>query len=209
MAKVVCLSDTHGLHKKLKLPEGDILIHSGDMLNHGVIDELVDFNAWLGKQNFRYKICVAGNHDRVFQHNPELARKVLSNAIYLQDELVVVEGLRIYGTPWTPTFGYWSFMASEADLKYHYSYIPEDLDILVSHGPPKGILDIVPRGVHAGSTSMKEALTKLTLPPIHHIFGHLHTGGGKTVEVGDTFYHNAAICTEEYKPLNKIITFDI
>lgn len=209
--RIVAISDSHGLHSKLKLPEGDILIHSGDMLNHGVIDELVDFTAWINKQPFKHKICVAGNHDRVFQHNPDLARTLLTEkgVIYLQDELVEIEGLRIYGTPYTPTFGYWSFMASERDLKYHYHTIPENLDILISHGPPHMVLDIVPRGVHAGSTAMKEALAKLEDPPMHSVFGHLHTSGGKSIKIGDTTYHNAAICTEEYKPLNPIITFDI
>ena len=109
MTRVVCLSDTHGLHRRMpEIPDGDVLIHAGDFL--GLRRDLSDFNDWLGELPHRHKIVIAGNHDSLLQESPELALPALSNAIYLQDSGVELEGLRFWGSPWTPTFMNWWFM---------------------------------------------------------------------------------------------------
>ena len=84
--KIVCISDTHSLHWHIpELPDGDVLIHAGDSLGQGTLDNIEDLNSWLGTLPHRHKIVIAGNHDRAFQDEPEQARELLTNAIYLED----------------------------------------------------------------------------------------------------------------------------
>ncbi len=110
MPRIVAISDTHSRHNQfVDLPEGDILIHAGDATVQGKFDEVVEFNRWLGTLPYKHKIFVAGNHDFLFEKSPEMARALMSNAYYLQDSFVVLEGLKIYGSPWQPRFHDWAF----------------------------------------------------------------------------------------------------
>src|SRR5258708_1650152 len=109
MLTLVAMADTHGFHGDLVVPDGDILIHAGDMGRGGTLDELAVAHDFLGKLPHRHKIVVAGNHDRAFEDQPEKARKLFEDFIYLQDEAFTVEGVRIYGSPWTPDFNDWAF----------------------------------------------------------------------------------------------------
>lgn len=96
--KLVCISDTHSMHWRIpEVPAGDVLIHAGDSLGQGTLENIEDFNDWLGTLPHRYKIVVAGNHDSAFQDEPEQARRVLSNAIYLEDNGVEIDGVRFWG----------------------------------------------------------------------------------------------------------------
>ena len=108
--RLVCIGDTHGHHRKLKIPAGDILIHSGDfMVDGSSVEEIDDFNSWLGSLSFRHKLVIAGNHDRLFDDKPKLARTHLTNAIYLQDSGVTLEGLKFWGSPVNSVGGDWAF----------------------------------------------------------------------------------------------------
>ncbi len=141
--KLVCISDTHSLHRHIpEVPDGDVLIHAGDGLGQGTLENIEDLNDWLGMLPHRHKIVIAGNHDWAFQETPELAREALTNAVYLEDSSVEIEGIRFWGSPWTPTFMDWAFMLERGQqLHKKWQLIPGDTDVLITHGPPKGIGD--------------------------------------------------------------------
>merc|ERR1719264_1866560 len=154
--RIVCISDTHSLVENVQppfnIPDGDILIHAGDFTNQGNLDKVEEFNSWLGSLPHRHKVVIAGNHDLSFDYEkiqrPDLrkAKSLLTNCIYLEDSTITIEGLKIYGTPRTPLYGHHlvGFMISCSDVQMweeECSKIPTDTDILISHGPPLGILD--------------------------------------------------------------------
>jgi Icc-related predicted phosphoesterase len=224
--KVVCISDTHNYHDQLSLPAGDILIHSGDFTGKGTVNEIEDFNRWLGsiKYKYRYIIVVAGNHDFLFDQDEEQARSLLTNCIYLQDESVEIEGRQIYGSPWQPSFLKWAFNLERdsKELRDKWKRIPFHLDLLITHCPPKGFCDTLnketitddPTGrpivgkviVHMGCDDLySEVLIK---KPKNHVFGHIHDGYG-SFNTGDTLFVNAATCTEKYYATNAPIVIYI
>ncbi len=135
--KLVLLSDTHAAHRNIQIPDGDILIHAGDLLLFSKDKILEDFNDFLGTLPHRYKIVIAGNHDSCFQTAPEASRARLTNAIYLQDEEVTLEGIKFYGSPWQPWFGNMAFnLPRGAALRQKWELIPPDVDVLITHTPP-------------------------------------------------------------------------
>lgn len=93
MVRIVCLSDTHSRHEQITVPDGDILIHAGDATMVGDIDEIADFDHWLGTLPHQHKHIIAGNHDWLFQTHPHLARSLITNAVYLQDSFLVFASL--------------------------------------------------------------------------------------------------------------------
>lgn len=101
--KITIISDTHARHSQLSLTPGDLLIHAGDFSKRGKIDDLLDVNEWLGQQPFKYKVIIAGNHDFYCENNND-SKDIFTNAIYLQDSSVTIEGIKIYGSPWQPEF---------------------------------------------------------------------------------------------------------
>lgn len=102
--RLVLISDTHGLHDRLTIPDGDVLIHAGDMSNGGEPEEIREFGEWLATLSHRNKIVIAGNHDFLFQDEPAKAQSLLRGCTYLQDSAAVIDGLRFYGSPYTPRF---------------------------------------------------------------------------------------------------------
>lgn len=217
--KITFISDTHTQHKKIELPGGDILIFSGDFMGSGYrVYEAQSFLKWFSEQPYKYKIFIAGNHDRYCENNPELFEALVDdyvdqNVIYLKDDLIEIEGLKIYGTPWQPYFCNWAFNIPESDrLISLYQNIPEDLDILITHCPPYNILDKshdYRNGEEPlGSKELETVLSELgEHRPKIHCFGHIHGDGGNTLTDG-TCYINASVCDENYNPINKIVTTD-
>jgi predicted phosphodiesterase len=112
--RIVCISDTHGRHRDLEIPECDLLLHAGDITGRGEPFILRDFNAWLAGLPASHKVVIAGNHDETLERNRHWARNMLSNATYLDREATEIEGVRIFGFPLTPRYGSWSFMAHHA-----------------------------------------------------------------------------------------------
>lgn len=200
MVRIVVISDTHNKHNSFVVPPGDVLIHCGDMTNRGSAPELAEVNAWLGGQPHEHKLVICGNMDQRLEScaSKEVRQGFLSSARYLEDEEVEVLGLRIYGSPYTPKFcGAWQLRPEEAEGKW--AMVPEGLDILVTHGPPQGVLDAVGRGVHAGCERLLSRVQQVR--PRYHFFGHIHEQGGKSVVSGDgTTFANAA---------QKVLVFDI
>jgi len=186
--RVVCISDTHELHRGLALPDGDLLIHAGDFTFFNSISKIRDFNLWLGELPHRHKVVIPGNHDRAF-HNDRRFREMITNAVLLINEGVTVCGLNVWGSPVTcddTAFGY-TTREERASL---YAGIPKDTHILVTHGPPYGVLDREPDSIHRqGCTELRLAVMRLQ--PRLHIFGHVHSGYG-VMPTPQTLFVNAA-----------------
>lgn len=189
-------------HHNLNLPEGDILIHSGDGLNRGTLQELVSLNLYFNglKNQFKHIIYVPGNHDKIFETDPGMARIILNNAEVLIDQEITLEGLKIYGSPYTKLFMNWSFMGAEPDLKRIFNKIPKDLDILITHGPPYSILDANREGILCGSQSLYDQVIKVQ--PKIHVFGHIHESSG-LLNFNKTHFVNAAVLNDSYKITNE------
>lgn len=206
--RIVFISDTHGLHRQLELPDGDLLIHGGDMTDYGELAVVEDFDAWLGELPHRHKIVIAGNHDFCFEQQPVEAQRRLTQATYLQDELVTVEGMRIYGSPWQPWFLNWAFNLHRGlDIKAKWDLIPDEVDLLVTHGPPFGLGDRTYTGNDVGCRDLLAAAERIR--PRLHVYGHIHEGRG-IFDVGGTRYMNASSCDTfcQYLRPPYVIDFD-
>ena len=197
--RIVCISDTHGQHANLGVPDGDVLIHAGDFMAFGDTPrEIVDFNQWLGGQPHRHKIVIAGNHDLMFERHPGAARELLSNAIYLENSGTEVAGLKIWGSPVQPEFNNWAFnVARGAAIRRYWKMIPENTDVLVTHGPPFGVLDKShPTTAHLGCEELANAVEQIR--PRLHVFGHIHGGRGESTS-NETRFVNASVVNEAYR----------
>lgn len=189
--RIVCVSDTHARHRRVAVPDGDLLIHAGDITNTGSLDDVADFDRWLGSLPHQHKVVICGNHDFCFQEQPGRARPLITNAIYLEDESAEVAGIRVYGSPWQPWFGGWAFnLPRGPELAAKWALIPPDTQILVTHGPPEGILDRNHRGDHVGCRDLLARVYEVK--PRLHVFGHIHEAAGRTEAEGITFV-NAAV----------------
>ncbi|MDQ3799180.1 MAG: metallophosphatase domain-containing protein [Acidobacteriota bacterium] len=209
MPRIVCLSDTHNYSsEQIRIPDGDILIHAGDATIQGTIDEIVWFNEWFAALPHRHKIFVAGNHDRLFETNNRIARKLLSDEIvYLQDSAAEIENLKIYGSPWQPWFFDWAFNLPRGEpLAEKWKLIPPGTEILITHGPPFGILDAPPGGSNVGCERLRLRIEEIR--PRLHVFGHIHHSYGITEKFGVKFV-NASTCDEAYEPTNPPLVFDL
>lgn len=211
MPKIVCLSDTHNRHEQIEVPGSDILIHAGDATIRGTIDEIILFNEWFAAFPHRHKIFVAGNHDWLFETSNRLARTLLDASIhYLQDCSVEIENLKIYGSPWQPRFFDWAFNLSRgAQLAEKWKLISEETDVLITHGPPFGILDAVRQRYYVENTGCEDLRKRVeTIKPKLHVFGHIHCGYGRAESFGVRFV-NASNCDESYAPVNPPIVIDL
>ena len=186
--RVVFISDTHGAHDRIDLPEADVLVHCGDFTNRGRSEEIAAFNEWLGRQSHDVKIVVPGNHDLAFESKPTRSKDLLTHADHvLIDETVVVGGVKFFGSPRTPQFGGWAFMYNRN--KAPWDCIPTDTDVLITHGPAYDILDSASDGQQCGCEALGAVVTKIA--PKVHAFGHIHESRG-VKQVGETLRVNAA-----------------
>jgi len=208
--RVVVISDTHGQHNKLVLPKCDCIIHCGDVTSRGYKQEVYEFLNWFEQLPFLYKIFIAGNHDWYFQEtDQEEIDSALMNRgiIYLKDEGVEVNGIKIYGSPVTPWFFDWAFNVHRgAEIKKYWDDIPENLDILITHGPPKSILDKNDNSQECGCEDLLRSV--LDKKPRFHLFGHIHEAYGKLLSP-NTHFVNASVLNENYRLVNEPIVFDI
>ncbi len=218
--RLVCLSDTHSLHDRIKVPDGDVLIHAGDFCNTGIERDVHKFAKWIDRLPHTIKIVIAGNHDWFFQKQPELARAYLEpGMIYLQDSGIELGGTTFWGSPWQPWFNDWAFNLPRKGIKIRekWNLIPMDTDVLITHGPPHGVLDVVSTGQAranevigtSGPLGCEElAIRVATVKPKVHIFGHIHDGYG-SLDYEGTRFVNACICDEGYRPVNTPIVIDV
>lgn len=219
--KIVSISDTHGMHKKLdgRIPDGDVLVHAGDLTRHGKMHELMDFCAWFAQHPHPHKVFIAGNHDACLEENPAQAKHYIDKhgLTYLQDSAITIDGKVFYGSPRTPQFFDWSFMSLRGNsIQRYWDNIPSQVDVLITHGPPHGVGDLVPpyRGIsrfprHAGCLQLLLKIKEVE--PTLHICGHIHAGYGitRTDELPMTTFVNAATCTEQYQPTNDPVVIEL
>jgi Icc-related predicted phosphoesterase len=209
--KIWHISDTHTYHGLLKVPEGiDMVIHSGDATNprdpYASEQEMLNFISWFGSLPIKHKIFVAGNHDLCIERNLITKIDFMKNGIvYLENDYAEVEGLKIWGSPFTPTFGQgWAFNKKRSALHDIWKEIPDDVDIVVVHGPPKGILDLAYHQLNCIEFCGDEALRKrmYLLNPKLCLFGHIHNNediinaGTMKLSNHDTIYSNGSVVTD-------------
>lgn len=199
--KIALISDTHRLHDKITMPEADMVIHGGDISGMGREMEVISFLDWFSKLPHKYKIFISGNHDWLFEKDPMFASALVKsypNIIYLEDSGTEIEGIKIWGSPVQPTFYNWAFNRERgAEIKKHWDAIPEGTDILITHGPPHGILDITK--MTEEHTGCEELLKRvIEVRPTWHIFGHIHSASG-IYETEHTTFINASVLDDYYK----------
>lgn len=208
--KICIISDTHNKHKRLgRLPDADMIIHCGDFTSMGHSHEIVDFMKWYSMLPYKYKLIIAGNHDWLFERSRLLAlEKVPENVIYLEDSGIEIEGLNFYGIPVQPPYNNWAFNRPEEKLIEHWKAIPDNTDVLITHGPPNSIFDFsVYDKIHTGSPSLYFEVVDRIKPKLH-CFGHIHSGYGIKV-IENTTFINASNLDERYMCVNDPVLFEI
>ena len=223
--KITFISDTHNKHKFLDgdLPGGDLLIHAGDISSMGYNYEIKDFCEWFNSiDNYTHKVFIAGNHDWGFidrepfyVHRSVLIPKPTEDVLidnpgikYLRDELYNVEGVNVYGSPWQPEFYDWAFNLPRKgeELKRRWANIPDNTDILVTHGPAYGYVDkVLGRYDNLGCELLIQRIKQIK--PKIHVCGHIHSGRNLLFDNG-TLYINASVLNERYEYNYKPITID-
>ena len=234
--RIVCISDTHSLQHNMlhEIPKGDVLIHAGDISNKGGERDVTEFIHWFQNiEGFDTKIFIAGNHDFCFERvnqphhkgdydwlNNLMAPENLaqSDVYYLEDNFMTIEypefsrPIKFYGSPWQPWFYDWAFNLPRLgiELQEKWNMIPEDTDVLITHGPPNGYGDLVNNWRQPNTNVGCECLINRIgeINPLINVFGHIHEGYG--VELGNkTLFVNASTCNSKYNPINKPIIIDL
>lgn len=178
MVKIISVSDTHGQHNSLEnIPDGDLLIHCGDFSRYGKLSEINNFNEWLNKLPHPEKIVIGGNHDWRLK---DVYKKIFTAVHYLDKESVTINGLKFYGMPDTPIIRYekpWVYYRKSTECIKLMANIPSDTDILITHGPPYGILDHTKYGEDAGCRNLLDRILELKRLKLM-LFGHIHESHG-------------------------------
>lgn len=196
--RIIHLSDTHNQHHLLTdLPTADVVVHSGDFSFAGTEKEAEEFFRWFQSLPYRYKVFIAGNHDN-YMYGIELG-ELSKDCFYLYNSGVEIEGVRLYGVP--------MFMEDIMSGSYdeQIKRIPSDTDIVITHQPPYGILDVA-GNVHYGSKVLLEVIADIR--PRYHLFGHIHDAYGMSKNK-NTFFSNASIVNNHYQLANGAFVFDI
>jgi len=232
--RIVCISDTHSRYH-FALPAGDILVHGGDFSMSGEQKEVENFIKWLKSlTQYRLKIIIAGNHDLTLEpefyeknwqrwhrrqkqdykkigeliRDPSLATDY--GIIYLEQQEFIdpQTGLKFYGSPYQPEFCDWAFNlpADSPEIKQVWSKIPDDVDVLITHGPPANILDLSISCEHTGCKQLLKRIQQIK--PRLHVFGHIHEAYGRD-EQDSTIFVNASTCDLRYKPSQPPIIVDL
>lgn len=206
--KILFLSDSHGNNRSNKIPKDiDTIVHTGDFTDSidNAENSFLSFIEWLSEQtHVKNKIFIAGNHDKLLYKSKDRANSIMNhfnnpkkdsnmkpaNIIYLEDSEVIIDGIKFYGSPWTPVFYNWYFMKNENRLADYFDLIPNDTDILLTHGPAEHILDRTNRNLNVGSSALRYKIEKL--PDLQvHAFGHIHEDRGM-IKKGNTIFINAS-----------------
>ncbi len=214
--KVVMISDTHGFHRDphLIIPDGDLLIHAGDMSMMGELDVLLDVNDWFKELDFNDIVVIAGNHDRSLGGKAMMGYKMFTNAIYLDRSSVMINDKLIWGSPYTtwsdalnPMFKKITYIKDEMD----WAGIPKDVDILVTHQPPYGFGDLLDDygsepNTHIGDMKLYSKI--LDYKPELNVTGHIHEAYG-VYHNDDTTIVNASVVDPRYNLVNKPVVIDL
>jgi hypothetical protein len=222
MTRIVAISDTHQLHSQVTVPEGDILVHCGDFTNRGTEAAIESFLTWFVAHPHEHKVFIPGNHEEGLEKGASrircmaLVQKYLDanpNLIYLENTWEYVNGIKFYGSPNTPWFHDWAWNVHRGPaLAAVWAKIPDDVEVLITHGPAYGILDLVndftARDPHQGCADLLERINNLKDLKLH-LSGHLHYQGGEQTIVNGRIHANAAICDDRYKTVHNPIVVEI
>lgn len=217
--RITFISDTHSKHNLITkdLPGGDLLIHSGDISSRGYDHEIRNFCKWFNNiDNYNTKIFIAGNHDLGFQDSPSNIGEILRNytdIIYLEDDLHMIgdnydDMIKVWGSPWQPEFHNWAFNLPRNgfELKEKWDLIPINTDILVTHGPAWGSVDIIKGDtINLGCELLADRIRQIK--PKIHVCGHIHSARGIVSKDGVLFV-NASVLDERYEYTQKPFTID-
>lgn len=190
MASICIVADTHRKHRELVIRGCDILIHCGDFCSFLFEDEktLDDVDRWFAEVPAKHVVCVGGNHDYLLQSKGFR----FTHATFLEDSAVEIGGLAIYGAPWCPDLSGFAYYATNDQLVEKWRMIPSGIDVLITHTPPFGILDLPSSGdVHLGCPYLREELRRIK--PRLHVFGHVHASHGTHGEDGTKFVNAAVV----------------
>lgn len=218
--RLVCMSDTHAQHEQVPLPAGDILIHAGDITKLGEPDSIESLSHYFETSAFSNIVCIAGNHDIGFHtefyeanwqrfHRQKLSEPSrIRGCTYLQDSSCTIQGIPIYGSPWTPEFYDWAFnLPRGLPIRQVWDCIPLETDVLVTHGPPLGRGDRTPHSGRAGCADLLHVVQTVVRPRVH-VFGHIHEDAGVTFD-GRTLFVNAANVNQEYRVTKPCTVIDL
>ena len=217
--KITFISDSHNKHKQITedLPGGDLLIHAGDISSMGHKHEIQQFCKWFDSlTNYSAVVFIAGNHDFGFEKRPEETMEIVNSykwITYLQDSILHfasenIEIANIYGSPWQPEFHNWAFNLPKngLELAQKWNEIPDNTDILITHGPAFGYLDtIMGQYDNLGCELLTNRIK--TIKPKIHVCGHIHSGYGYVFD-GDTHFINASVLDEQYQYTQKPLTVE-
>ena len=209
--KLILISDTHCRHNDgtIEVPEGDFVIHCGDVSMNGKEDQIIDFCDWFGSLPHTHKIMIPGNHDFLFEKEYLKSKNITdSRGIHLLiDNGIEIEGIKFWGSPITPWFHNWAFNRFRgSSIEHHWNKIPEDIDVLITHGPPANLgndLGKILEGEDVGCEDLYKAIKRKK--PKLNCFGHIHEGYG-TYSDSETLYVNCSILNRKYVPTNDPIS---
>lgn len=219
--RIVAMSDTHGFHKNLSIPDGDVLIHTGDFSMRAKIRHVTEFAEWINSLPHKHKIVIAGNHDMACESmGAQWVEETFKPTIYLDHDYHTIDGVVFFGSPYTiaiNTPSDWSYDYPRYSVrgKRLWKQVVDGprMDVLITHGPPYGIRDRInePRfgeDPHVGDKDLLDVVKKHN--PQVHVFGHIHEGYGlHRYEGVDTVFYNVSTCTEDYKATNDIRIIDL
>lgn len=221
--RLVIISDTHEKHREIKIPDGDILIHCGDFTNRGSDNAIRNFLNWFSEQPHTNKIFICGNHELGTDREPTRTQKLEiiksftdkdKNLHYLENSTITIDGFEIYGSPHTPLFHFWAWNVNRgADIAKCWKKIPDTTQILIQHGQPYGIFDLIDDEFddarsHQGCKDLMDRIDNL--PNLKLVAGgHLHLQGGNKTILNNKIFVNAAICDDYHQPTRNPVVVDL
>ena len=218
--RLIVISDTHGFHKQLTIPDGDVLIHAGDFSMRANMPVVTEFASWFKTLPHKHKIITAGNHDMACEANRVLTAETFGSGVhYLVHQSVQIEGLNFFASPYSvaihdPSPWCFDYQRDSTRARKLWDAIPTGTDVLITHGPPKGILDLVSdpyvgEDPNVGDVHLLRRV--MEVKPNAHFFGHIHEGYGLYIHPISprTMFYNVSVCNVNYRPVNPITVFDM
>lgn len=196
--KILHISDTHNHHRELqrqmKIPSADVIIHSGDVCFRGDDEQVTDFLDWFSKLPIKHKILVPGNHDFYFEgkcfETPEEIHVLIGRGIE-------IEGVKFWGSPFTVQEFAWAFQFFQHDQEVHWKTIPDDTNVVITHGGAYCGLDLDSQNLRTGDKFLSQRLKELKDIKLH-LHGHIHAAHG-VMRHGNLVTVNSSICDQKYK----------
>lgn len=206
--RLVCLSDTHGLHDKIVVPDGDVIVHAGDVTMGGAVKEFLSFIEWFAELPHVVKIFTGGNHDFCLESIESVWELTRGTGVdCLLGSTLTVFDHNFYGYPWVPNLSRWAFYGTDAALRRHCSLIPHDTDVLITHSPPRGHCDRLVNGREIGCEHLRDRINEIC--PELVVCGHIHEAYGGSYLGGGSYCANVSVLDENYAVTNDPVVIDL